>query len=522
MAIGFGIGTPRINIQSSEFSFDQALVRIAGGSALLFAGTILGLGLNYIYAIVLARMLGPEQFGLYALGLGCFNLLAFTALAGLDSAVLRFIPGLRTNGDVPEVAGIIRATLALAAGLGLLSAIALYATADSLAVRFFHRDDMAGVLNLFAFSIPFFVLSTVALAVLQAFREVRWRTLAKYLCEPVIKAAVTLGLIGWGWGLTAALIALPLALCVTTALALFPLRHLFSKQQAARPLGTSAGEVLTYSLPLLAGLLFNSAAARSDVLLLGIWSSVEDVGIYSAAFQTAASMALVLGTLESIATPFLSEKLSGNDPVQVRVLTGTLLRWTLMVTMPLCIVMTMFATDILSLFGSRFESGALCLVILAVGQFLYSVTGCSHGLLLWSGRSKLVMWNSIGISVVQIGLYILLIPFFGMLGAALASGGSLILSMIVRTVQVRRVLHIWPFDTSIWRPFAAGLGAAAPLLVVRALSLELPPLVSCGLFVILYAGLLCVFGLHDGDKAVLLHLRTRFGSAPIDMRRSDS
>ena len=510
MAIDLGIGIPRIEINTSRLPSDQALARIAGGSTLLFVVTLLGLGLNYLYSIVLARVMGPEQFGFYALGLGCFNLLSVIALAGLDTAVLRFVPTMRIQSDVAGVGRIIRAALILAAGLGVISAGGLLLSSDTLATRFFHNDETSSVLKLFALSIPLLVVSTVALATLQAFREVRWRISIKYLCEPVVKVAVTLALVWWGWGLTSALVALPVALGLTTIFAILPLHRLLSNGNDARPSGIAYREVVLYSLPLLGGLVFNGLATRSDVLLLGYWSSLEDVGIYSAAFQTSAIMALVLGTLESIATPFLSESISKNDPSQIRSLTGTVLRWTVTGTLPLCIVMAVFAKDIMSLFGNQFESGAVCLIILAVGQFIYSVTGCSHGMLLWAGHSKLVMWNSIAVSAVQIGLYLILIPSYGIVGATLATSASLVLTVILRTVQVHHILDIWPFDSTIYKPLVAGAAALSLVLTIKYVPLLSHVAVLLGFFILSYVGFLFALGLHEGDRAVLLQLKRRF------------
>lgn len=509
MAIDLGIGIPRIDITSRQLASDQTLTRIAGGSALFFVGTFLGLGLNYVYAIVLARLLGPEQFGLYAIGLGCFNLLSVIALAGLDTAVLRFVPAMRAQTDAAGIGGIIRAALVLSSGLGVIFATVLLLSSDMLATQFLHHPDATTVLQLFALSIPLFVVSTVAIAVLQAFGEVRWRTLVKYLCEPVVKFAVTMGFIWVGWGLTSAIVALPVALLLTVVLALFPLRHFWLKVKVPFFSNKYYSGVITYSLPLLGGLFLNSIATRSDVFFLGYWVPVAQVGIYSAAFQTAAIMAVVLGTLESVATPFLSESISMNNRADVRSLAGTVSRWTMMVTLPLCIIMAVFATDVMDLFGKQFASGWACLVILTVGQFANSVTGCSNGMLLWSGHSKLVMWNSVVASGTQIGLYLILIPFYGIVGAAIAASASLVLTTILRIVQVHHVLHIWPYDSTILKPLVSGLLSLALILMVRVVLPASMAGVLVGLFVITYLALLLMFGLPEGDRTMLLQLRRR-------------
>src|SRR5215467_9731643 len=277
MAIGISLRIPRIEIDSPRFASDQALLRIAGGSAFLFIATFFGLGLNYLYAVVLARVLGPEQFGLYALGLGCFNLLSVIALAGLDSAVLRFVPALRAQNDARGIASVIRSVLALSSGLSVICAIVLVMSSDTIAIRFFHNHAVSTVLSVFALSIPLMVVSSIYLAVLQAFREVGWRLSVKYLCEPVVRFAATLGMIWMGWSLMAALVALPIALCLTTILAVLPLRGLLSIGRQSASKGNAYKSVLEYSLPLLGGLVFAGIATRSDVLFLGHSVSLDQV-----------------------------------------------------------------------------------------------------------------------------------------------------------------------------------------------------------------------------------------------------
>lgn len=510
MAIDLNIGIPRIDITSRKLAPDQALIHIASGSALFFVGTFFGLGLNYLYTLALARFLGPGQFGLYALGLGMFSLLSVIAVAGLDTAVLRFIPAARAQADTVRVSRTVRATLVLASCFASLLAVAMLFGSNVIAERLFHNSAASLVLLFFALSIPLYVVSSISLAVLQSFGEVRWRTTVKYLCEPVVKFTVTLGLFWAGWGVMSALVAFPIALALTAVLALWPLHHLLTGLSGPGLSKGIYGEMLKYSSPLLGGLLFNSIATRSDILVLGYWVPIEEVGIYSAAFQTSAIMAVILGTFESIATPYLSESISRDDRGQIRSLSGALLRWTLTATFPLFLLITVFAEEIMALFGKDFASGSSCLIILVLGQFVQSAVGCSNGLLLWTGHSKLVMWNSVVTSVVQIGLYFLLIPSYGALGAAVATCTGLVLVVIMRSVQVYRVLNLWPHDRTTLKPMISGLAALLVVVTTRMTFESVHVMLLAGLFAVTYVGFLYVLGLHEGDRAVLLKLRQRF------------
>jgi O-antigen/teichoic acid export membrane protein len=494
---------------STHLPSDEALVRIAKGSVFLFFGTFFGLGLNYLYAVMLGRIFGPRQFGLYALGLGVFSFLSVIAMAGLDSAVLRFIPAFRAQNDNVRIRRTVSAALVLALCLGGLFATALWLGSQTIA-ELFHHAEVAHVLKFFAVCIPLFVVSNVALAVLQGFREVPWRTSVKYLCEPVAKFLVTMGLLDAGWGLISALIAMPAALLLTTALSLLPLRRLSSGSNGSVSSASGYGDILGYSMPLLGGLVFAGLATRSDVFLLGYWTSVEEIGIYSAAFQTSTIMAVVLGTLDSIATPFLSESIARKERAQLHLLAGTVLRWTLMATIPLFLIMTVFAKELMALFGSDFESGWVSLTILAFGQFVNSAMGCSNSMLLWAGYSKLVMWNSFVASAVQIGLYFVLIPLYGPIGAALATSAGLILVVMMRVVQVRRLLNVWPYEWATFKPLLAGLTALLLVLTIQSVMAITHVAILAAQLVGFYLPLLLGLGLEESDRAILLQLKQRF------------
>ena len=389
----------------------------------------------------------------------------------------------------------------------------MWFTSDLVAQNIFHNPDAENVLKLFALSIPLVAVSTVAVAVLQSFREVRWRTSVKYLVEPVTKTLFTMGLFWAGLGLSAVLIAMPMALVLTTALMLLPVRHLLSKGNGSTSVNPVYSDVLQYSLPLLGGLVFVGLATRSDVLLLGYWVPVEQVGIYSAAFQTSAAMAVVLGALDSIATPFLSESITRNEQDKIRLLAGTVVRWTLTATVPLFLVMAMFAREIMALFGRDFESGWTCLIILAFGQFVNSAMGSSNSMLLWAGRSKLVMWNSVLTSAAQISLYLILIPSYGAVGASFATATGIVLVVMVRIVQVRYVLNVWPYDSATLKPVTSGSAALLVVVFANTILEGSHPLALVGLFMLVYAGFLYALGIHSADRALLLQVKQRFSQS---------
>jgi O-antigen/teichoic acid export membrane protein len=114
----------------------------------------------------------------------------------------------------------------------------------------------------------------------------------------------------------------------------------------------------------------------------------------------------------------------------------------------------------------------------------------------------------VAVSAVQIVLYCLLIPRYGIAGAAVATSASLIVTVLVRVVQVHRVLRVWPYQADLVKPLAAGLAAALPVVAVKLLGA--PPIgFLVGAFALSYLGVLAMLGFHESDRAVVLQLTRR-------------
>jgi len=126
--------------------------------------------------------------------------------------------------------------------------------------------------------------------------------------------------------------------------------------------------------------------------------------------------------------------------------------------LPIFLMMALLPHDILALFGKNFESGAACLVILAIGQIVNAATASANSVLLLFGHSRLVMLNSFISGILQITMNVILIPRYGIAGAAVAASVSLILLDIVRVIEVHTLLGVQPYEWNIWKPLAAGVG----------------------------------------------------------------
>lgn len=483
---------------------------VVAGSAVLLA-SVFGNGLNYLFGVFLARSLGAEQFGLYALALTFFSTLTMVVPLGMDAGAIRFISECRTRQDSKGVQRTILMAGAVTCLTAVLSGMCLAGFASSISELLYQKPDLRILLLYVAAGIPVYAVTGVFLASLQSHQTVRPLIIVRYLWEPVGKFALA-GLAIWiGWGLVGVFGALMVSLLVSLALTLgflqtvvrfrLPIIDLWRREDAVR--------MLSYCLPLGIATVFGVIAPRADMLILGSWASMHDIGIYQAAFQTAAALALILGALESSLTPFFGQLHAQNDIAGLQHMYQTASKLVLLFTIPLFVLLSVFSGDMLSVFGAEFRTGGVILIILASGQLISSAGGSPNNLLLMAGHSRLVMWNTIGVGLLTFGVFACTIPLWGVLGAAIGAAVIQVFGVALRILQVWRMFHIQPFSHTLFKPILAGLGSALLGLSVKS---SVPSMLFPGLGVLMglvYILLLLALKLDSQDRQVLNALASK-------------
>jgi O-antigen/teichoic acid export membrane protein len=125
---------------------------------------------------------------------------------------------------------------------------------------------------------------------------------------------------------------------------------------------------------------------------------------------------------------------------------------------PLYLTMILMAPALLSAFGERYQQAQDALVILGAAMLIATAVGPVDMVLLMAGKSAWNLANTVIALTTNVVLNLLLIPGFGIKGAAAAWGASIVLNNILPLVQVRRFVGIHPFGPGV---FVAGSIALA-------------------------------------------------------------
>ena len=427
----------------------------------------------YFFKIYLARVLGAEALGIYALGMTVIGLAGVLAAGGLPQAANRFVAVYLATDQPLKLGRFLWSSLALLVVSNLLAGVLILLTRPWIAGPLYHTPALASYLHFF---IPIMLTGSLTgflgLA-LAGFKDVARRTVITNFVGQTLTMAFSVALLTAGFGLTGYLVAqIASAVVVLILLGLATLK--LSPQPARRPsmgLPILEPEVLSFSATFFGVQLLTFLLSQSDKVLLGVYLNPREVGIYSIAATLVAFVPLALQSVNQIFSPTIAElHAQGNLELLAR-LFRSLIKWTLGLTIPLAAVMILFARQIMGMFGPEFAPGWSVLVAGTFGQLVNCGVGSVGFLLLMSGHERRVLKIQTVMAVVVVGLNLLLIPWMGLLGAALAGAAVNAGTNLWSLTEVRKSLGIVP---SARKYFALVTPTVITIAAVRLLQQFLP------------------------------------------------
>jgi O-antigen/teichoic acid export membrane protein len=504
------------NVQSipSGASPNRDILTAAKGGGIVFFGRVFAYASRFIFGIIVARWVGANGFGLYSLGVTITEMLARMTLLGLPVGIVRFLPGAIRENDTERLWGILRTALVLVATLSVGLGVIVFILADWLATRLFHEPSLALVLRVGSICIPMIAVEQILMSATQAFNRMQYRVYADNIAYHTSRTGLSILFLGIGMGVAGVMTAHVIATFVAVILLFYFLDQLFPLRRPLPVARCNTRELMSFSLPLYLTYFINQFGGSFELMFLGALGTVTWVGVYNAALRIQSVGLLFLSAVQVAAMPVISDLHQRGQNAQLGQLYQTLTKWSLTFIMPFFLTVVMFSGPILSIFGSEFETGSLALAILALGTLVNAGTGICGTLLIMAGYSKLNLINSIALTVVTLALDLLLIPTWGIIGAAIATGVSVVAMNIIQTIQVYKLVKLWPYNRSFIKPVLAGVGAFLAILLVNRVAPSNTHLAYLALKIsflwLSYFAATILFGLSEEDQIVLGRVRHRF------------
>lgn len=491
---------------------------IAKGSGIVFLGMALSKMANLPTSIILARYFGANDYGLLTISGTLVGIIASVSVLGMGMGLGRFVAFHRERGEIGEVKRILVFGGKTIFSCSLVAGVLVFLGAEIIAVKIFKDANLVPLIRVLSFSVPMLAFLEYATGLFRGLKKLHYILYYSELAGPVLRLLFLVIIVLLGLGIFSVAVSQVFVALLTLAIAivLFKTDEFFAELRVSKLKGDVAG-FFKYSLPLAVAIIVKFARRRFDLLLIGAILAARDVAVYNVAIGFALLLNVPLLGVNRILLPVASGLLGMEKEDELSVTYKNVSRWCLVTVIPFFMFILFYAEDIIVfLFGPEFVSGAAPLRIASVAVGVNVATGSFGEYLQAFGRSKIVMLMSIIGSVVNIICLFILVPNYGISGAAF----SFLISMVVMIVigMSALMLHkIHPFSRQYFMGLFVGLSFYSIIFMIfrKTILNQFHILITCTFFCIsLFLYGLILFSLNifsQEEKFVLLSwMRNQF------------
>lgn len=387
----------------------------------VFAIRVVSAAIAFLSQVALARLMGTFEYGVFVLVWVSMIIIGSLSCLGFQTAIIRFLPQYRQVGDLDRVRGI------LFSGRLFVLATSTAIAALTIALVWFGADLMRA-----HYTVPF-IIGALALPMISLgdtmdgmARANSWpvRALAPtYIVRPILILGLMIGAWGLGFpinGVTGLICAVG-ATWLTTIAQLIVLTISLRRRYPAGPRTIELPLWVSVALPIFLVEGFFFLLLNADVLMVGIFMQPSDVAIYFATVKTLAIVHFVYFAVKAAVAHRFAARIGDQDKTELQALARRTVTWTFWPSLAIAGLILLIGPFLLALFGADFVKGYPLLFILSVGIVLRASIGPAETLLTMSGNQNVCAAVIGCILAINLALNALLIPHFGLYGAAFAT-----------------------------------------------------------------------------------------------------
>ncbi|WP_256838332.1 polysaccharide biosynthesis C-terminal domain-containing protein [Ornithinimicrobium faecis] len=432
---------------------------VARGGAFTLMGSVISAVTGLLFIILIARLLGTAGAGTVLQAIAAFTIAMSIAKMGLDTTAVWLLPRL-----LDEAPATVRAALVGIMGPSLVLGGALGAGLILGAELITDQEPLQRALRAMGWVMPAASLATVGLAATRGLGGVRTYVSIGSIAIPTLRPALAWVATAMGGGAVAVALSwvlpFPLAALVVVVVLLHQLNRGMTEDSTSQrwwPSRSLTRRTWSFALPRALSTGLEQAMTWLDVLIVGMLAGPTAAGIYGAATRFVSAGVILSTSLRIVVAPMYSRHLASRRIDAAQHLYSLTTKWILLFSLPLYALMALFSGTALSILGPDFRSGAIPLTILACGMALVLAAGNVQSVLLMSGHSSLAAMNKFIAVVLNVSLLVVLVPWVGLVGAAISWTAALAVdtALAVWQVHTRIGLHLGGRD--IWRAMAVAI-----------------------------------------------------------------
>lgn len=416
---------------------DTILLFLVRGSGAVFA---------FFTQIAIAQWAGAGTFGIYAVAWTWIMVLGTLSQAGFGVALTRFV-GRYLERQRPERAWqVIVFSAQFVTKIGVATSLLAIAT-----VLLLSEDNIAAATTssmLLAMTlVPLYGLSELGQGVLRGLGDNMRAFVPGFLVRPIILfGLVSLAFIS-GLDIDATLVVTSLGISLLFVVVLQwhwiwrRGRGLAGKNQRR----WHAKHWIAVAVPMVMTDAYLLLVSYMDLLVLDLYVSPEEVAVYFSAVKIIALVWFFPFAVSGVSARLLAQSFERGDKRQLKNLVFKFIHWSFWPTLALSLILMLVGDQVLMLFGDEFSDGLFVLQILACGLIFQSAAGPIKYLMTMTEEQNSSAVILIFAACTNIALNFVLIPIWGLEGAAVATVGTQIFATSLMVIQTWRSLGVWSF-----------------------------------------------------------------------------
>lgn len=447
---------------------------IAKGSFWIFISGFLTKLISFVYTVIIARLVVPDDVGAFYLALSIYSIVYIFADLGISYSLQRYVPFLYGKKEFAKLRSLIRMGLVWGTLLSLLFSVLAFTFSSQLA-SLVGQPTVAPVLQVMSVWILVKALDDLGKGILAGRKRMR-ESHGLAALQDFIKLVLTIiafYVLGFNAGALSAgfllsiIITLPLCFhYILEEMRSWPeegVKIPFAQQFSLGKEVLIFGIIATFN-----GLLW-AVIQSTDRIMLGYMlpDSLAQIAVYSMAVGVANVMLIFSASISSIFFPLASEYYGKGDFEGMNRMLKTAMKWLVMVTVPIVVTILALSGVLLNWFyGPTYAQGGTVLSIFVLGLFLYAIMSIPQLILSAMRRLDLELRATSVAAIANVALNALMIPVWGINGAALASFFAFFILSAMAYFYSRRIFG-FSMPHEIYKPLLAGLLALVVMFLAR-------------------------------------------------------
>lgn len=405
---------------------------------------IFGALLTFILQVFLARWIGDYQYGLFAFTWACVIILGELLSFGFYNLVQRLIPEYRVANQLRSLRGVVWGSAGIIFFASSFIAVAIILSLYALIGSNYVSAEYGNLLIIGAMSLPAFALADYLSGIGRSYGWMIRAFAPTSLFRPLAIIGLLVGSAAMGASLSAqtALICAVIAIWLTLIISFISIGQELPEDEYKGPREYQLLPWIIAALPMMMISSFELLLFNIDVLMIGQFLPPDQTGIYFAAAKIMALVAFLNFAVGSAFTHSFAKNYASKD----REALAQSVRWSASLTFYFSLIMIaavlLFKDQLLGLFGESFKEAGYVITPLSIGLLCRALVGPGERVLMMTGHHYMCAVIYLTMVIIDIILNLILIPRYGILGAAISTSISFILMALMLYIIISKKLNI--------------------------------------------------------------------------------